>query len=43
MSVLIKLLRESYDLEESKGGKSAYWHLQKLREAIKAEQIKGEN
>lgn len=42
MSVLTKLLRESYDLQESKGDESAYWHLQKLREAIKAEQIKGE-
>ena len=42
MSVLTKLLRESYDLQESKGEESAYWHLQKLREAIKAEQIKGE-
>ena len=42
MSVLIKLLRESYDLQESKPDETAYWHLQKLREAIKAEQIKGE-
>ena len=42
MSVLTKLLRESYDLQESKGDESAYWHLQKLREAIKSEQIKGE-
>jgi hypothetical protein len=42
MSVLTKLLRESYDLQESKGDESAYWHLQKLREAIKSEQIKVE-
>ena len=42
MSVLIKLLRESYDLQESEPEKTAYWHLQKLRDAIKSEQIKGE-
>ena len=43
MSVLTKLLRDSYDLEESEGDASAYWHLQKLRAAIKAEQIKSES
>ena len=43
MSVLIKLLRDSYDLQESKGDKPAYWHLQKLREAIKNDQIKVES
>ena len=42
MSVLIKLLRESYDLQEERGEETAYWHLQKLRQAIKDEQIKGE-
>jgi hypothetical protein len=42
MSILTKLLRDSYDLQESKGEKTAYWHLQKLRQAIKDEQIKGE-
>jgi hypothetical protein len=42
MSILTKLLRDSYDLQESKGEETAYWHLQNLREAIKNEQIKGE-
>ena len=42
MSVLTKLLRESYDLQEERGEETAYWHLQKLRQAIKDEQIKRE-
>ena len=42
MSVLTKLLRESYDLQEERGEETAYWHLQQLRQAIKDEQIKGE-
>ncbi len=42
MSVLTILLRESYDLQEERGEETAYWHLQKLRQAIKDEQIKGE-
>jgi hypothetical protein len=40
MSVLTKLLRDSYELQENQPQETAYWHLQKLREAIKTEQIK---
>tara|TARA_R110000782_G_scaffold215589_1_gene303259 strand:+ start:60 stop:305 length:246 start_codon:yes stop_codon:yes gene_type:complete len=35
MEHLVKLLRDSYDLQEEKSEKSAYWHLQKLRSEIK--------
>ena len=35
MEHLTKLLRDSYDLQESKPNESAYWHLQKLRSEIK--------
>jgi hypothetical protein len=35
MEHLTKLLRDSYDLQENKPEKSAYWHLQKLRSEIK--------
>ena len=35
MEHLVKLLRDSYDLQENKPEKSAYWHLQKLRSEIK--------
>ena len=35
MEHLVKLLRDSYDLQESKPSKSAYWHLQQLRSEIK--------
>lgn len=42
MSVLKKLLRESYDLQESEPEKTAYWHLQMLIASIKDEQIKEE-
>ena len=40
---LTKLLRESYELQEKEGEKTAYWHLQRLRTALKEEQIKFEN
>ena len=43
MDILLKLLRESYDLQEQKPNESAYWHLQKLRESIKDAQIKDES
>ena len=32
---LVKLLRDSYDLQEEKSEKTAYWHLQHLRSEIK--------
>jgi hypothetical protein len=35
MEHLVKLLRDSYDLQENKPEKSAYWHLQELRSEIK--------
>ena len=35
MEHLVKLLRDSYDLQEEKSEETAYWHLQKLRSAIK--------
>ena len=35
MEHLVKLLRDSYDLQEEKGEESAYWHLQQLRSEIK--------
>ena len=35
MEHLTKLLRDSYDLQESKPNESAYWHLQQLRSEIK--------
>ena len=35
MEHLIKLLRDSYDLQEQESEKSAYWHLQQLRSEIK--------
>ena len=35
MEHLTKLLRDSYDLQESKPDESAYWHLQQLRSEIK--------
>ncbi len=35
MEHLTKLLRDSYDLQESKPDKSDYWHLQQLRSEIK--------
>jgi hypothetical protein len=35
MEHLVKLLRDSYDLQEDYPEKSAYWHLQKLRSEIK--------
>jgi len=35
MEHLVKLLRDSYDLQEEKSEESAYWHLQKLRSEIK--------
>ncbi len=35
MKNLTELLRYSYDLEEEKPEKSAYWHLQQLRSKIK--------
>ena len=35
MEHLVKLLRDSYDLQEEKGEKTAYWHLQQLRSEIK--------
>jgi hypothetical protein len=35
MEHLTKLLRDSYNLQESKPDKSAYWHLQQLRSEIK--------
>ena len=43
MNTLTKLLRESYELQESHPEESAYWHLQRLRTALKEEQIKFEN
>ena len=35
MEHLVKLLRDSYDLQEEKSEKTAYWHLQQLRSEIK--------
>tara|TARA_R110000737_G_scaffold234568_1_gene247471 strand:+ start:108 stop:347 length:240 start_codon:yes stop_codon:yes gene_type:complete len=35
MEHLVKLLRDSYDLQEEKSEESAYWHLQQLRSEIK--------
>jgi hypothetical protein len=35
MEHLVKLLRDSYDLQEDYPEKSAYWHLQELRSEIK--------
>tara|TARA_R110000850_G_scaffold52640_1_gene127022 strand:- start:1 stop:243 length:243 start_codon:yes stop_codon:yes gene_type:complete len=35
MEHLVKLLRNSYDLQEEKSEQSAYWHLQQLRSQIK--------
>ena len=35
MEHLVKLLRDSYDLQEEKSEKTAYWHLQHLRSEIK--------
>ena len=35
MEHLVKLLRDSYDLQEEKSEETAYWHLQKLRSEIK--------
>jgi hypothetical protein len=35
MEHLIKLLRDSYDLQEQESEKSAYWHLQQLRSDLK--------
>ena len=35
MEHLVKLLRDSYDLQEEKSEETAYWHLQKLRSNIK--------
>ena len=35
MEHLLKLLRDSYDLQEEKSEESAYWHLQQLRSEIK--------
>ena len=35
MEHLVKLLRDSYDLQEEESEKSAYWHLQQLRSEIK--------
>ena len=35
MKHLVKLLRDSYDLQEEKSEESAYWHLQQLRSEIK--------
>lgn len=40
MDILIKLLRDSYDLQEEKPEETAYWHLQQLRAAIKDEESK---
>lgn len=39
MEILIKVLRDSYDLQRKHPEKAAYWHLQKLREALKYAQI----
>lgn len=35
MEHLVKLLRDSYDLQEERSEETAYWHLQKLRSEIK--------
>ena len=35
MEHLVKLLRDSYDLQEEKSEETAYWHLQELRSEIK--------
>ena len=35
MEHLVKLLRDSYDLQEEKDYNTAYWHLQQLRREIK--------
>ena len=35
MEHLVKLLRDSYELQEEKSEETAYWHLQKLRSEIK--------
>jgi hypothetical protein len=35
MEHLVKLLRDSYDLQEKRSEETAYWHLQKLRSEIK--------
>ena len=43
MDILLKLLRESYDLQEQEPNESSYWHLQKLRASIKDAQIKDES
>jgi len=40
---LIKLLRDSYELQEDYPDKSSYWHLQQLREIIKKLIIIAEN
>ncbi|MGK0446526.1 MAG: hypothetical protein ACJA2M_000295 [Polaribacter sp.] len=37
METLLKLLRDSYDLQNDNPELSAYWHLQSLRSSIKYE------
>jgi hypothetical protein len=41
MEHLVKLLRDSYDLQEEKSEKTAYWHLQHLRSEIKQLTLQG--
>ena len=41
MEHLVKLLRDSYDLQEEKSEKTAYWHLQHLRSEIKKLTLNG--
>ena len=40
METLLKLLRDSYDLQNDNPEESAYWHLQHLRSSIKYEVTK---